>query len=59
MATKTKKIRHQERAYKCDDCGKVSDEVVRENCPYNEDIYGIQVKVKLCPKCHNERVADI
>jgi len=42
----------------CDDCGTDKD-VKQTICPFQDDVYGKRVKVKLCDKCYHERCMDI
>jgi hypothetical protein len=42
---------------KCDDCGK--EGAVETTCPFNEEIYGVEIKVCLCDGCYQDRADDI
>jgi len=43
---------------KCEDCGTTVG-VTTGNCPYAEDIDGVEEKVDLCEDCYVERRMDI
>ena len=44
---------------KCEDCGKVSEEVEKGVCPYAEEVYDEKEECQLCPDCYHERCMDI
>lgn len=41
----------------CEDCGSVDAEDT--TCPYAEEIYGEEDKVRLCDECISQRAIDI
>jgi hypothetical protein len=43
----------------CDDCGKQGSDVKHTTCAFEEELYGIVRKCKLCPKCEQDGIDDI
>lgn len=45
--------------HKCEDCGKVGEDVELTVCPYEQDVHNEDVEVWLCTSCYNIRADDI
>ena len=43
----------------CEDCEEDKEDAVDTICPYNEDVHGQSIEVKLCTDCYNNRCWDI
>jgi len=43
----------------CEDCGKISEDVERTNCPYAREIHDENKEITVCEDCKHERAMGI
>jgi hypothetical protein len=44
---------------KCEDCGKIGDDVEVTICPFAQEIHDEEIEVTICDDCYHERCMDI
>ena len=52
-------VKKKKRRMRCDSCGELKESVVICDDPFQEDVYNILMKTKLCSECYQDFCNDI